>query len=141
MQKSIKNEMLDIIDHLHWRLEQAELELRNKIKEVEEKNIETTRFSVDNRKKWFRTIVNYMTNGLTYQQAVQLLCEENNFDRIRIEQVLDSANYQRKAIDLYSKIFMVKTLKKADFTNKKIADIMKISACTVSKLLKCSVSI
>lgn len=135
----IKEKIYEIIDDMHWRLEQSELELRKKIKELEEINFNNNKFSVDNRKIWFRTIVNYMTNGLTYTQAVQLLCQENDFDVNRIEKVLSAFNYQRKATELYAKIYAIKKLKKAKFTNKKIAEILEISASQVVKLSKCNI--
>lgn len=141
MRTSVKNEMIEIINDLHWKLEQAELDMRNKIKELEERNIETKNFAVDNRAEWFRSIVSYMSNGLTYQQSIQLLCDENHFDQFEMMKILKSCDYQRKATEMYAKIYMVKTLKKADFTNQKIADIMGISATTVAKLLKCNVVI
>ena len=57
----IKNDMLNLLDDLHWRLEQTELELRKKIKELEEKNKSSITFYSDNRSHWFKTIVHYMT--------------------------------------------------------------------------------
>ena len=135
----IKNNMLEIIDNLHWQLEQAELDLRKKIKELDEKNKSAVIFYKDNRANWFKQLVGYMVGGLTYTQAKQLLIKENSLDSKQIEKLFEAMDYQRRATELYAKIYMIKTLKKADFTNKKIAEIMKISAATVARLLKCNI--
>lgn len=138
---SVKNKMFSILDDLHWKLEQAELELREKIKELEEVNIEKKRFILDNRAYWFRKIVEYMTSGLTYGQAMQLLCEEEKIDRNMIENLFRVFNYQRKAMELYAKVYTVRKLKAAGFANTKIADILGISAQTVAKLAKCKLQV
>ena len=138
---SVKNKMLKIIDDLHWKLEQAELELREKFKELEELNLEKKRYIMDNRAHWFRKIVEYMTSGLTYGQAMQLLCEEEKIDNRLIDKVFSAFDYQRKAIELYAKVYTVRKLKAAGFANTKIADILGISAQTVSKLINCKLKI
>lgn len=137
----IKNDMLNLLDDLHWRLEQTELELRKKIKELEEKNKNSITFYNDNRAQWFKMIVHYMTNGLTYDQALQLLIKENNLDSRQIEKLFDAFGYQKKATVLFAKIYMIRTLKAADFTNKQIAEIMKIHPATVARLLKCNIKV
>lgn len=141
MQNDIKNKMLSIVDNLHWQLEQAELELRQSIKQLEEKNENFINFSRDNRRNWFKSIVGYMVNGLTYNQAFQLLCEEYNLEQAQIKKVFEAMDYQRRATLLFAKIYMIKTLKAADFTNKKIAEIIKINPATVARLLKCNIKI
>lgn len=133
---SVKNKMFNILDDLHWKLEQAELELREKIKELDEINLKKKRFIADNRAFWFRKIVEYMTSGLTYGQAMQLLCEEEKMDDYLIGKIFSTFNYQRKATDLYAKIYAIRKLKNAGFVNTKIADILGISAQTVAKLDK-----
>ena len=141
MQNELKNKMLSIVDNLHWQIEEAELQLRNTINDLEEKNKDFFCFCKDNRRWWFRTIVDYMVNGLSYNQAFQLLCEENHLEEYQIKRVFTAMDYQRKATIMYAKIYMIKTLKAADFTNKKIAEIMKINPVTVARLLKCNIKI
>lgn len=137
----IKSEIEEICNDFHWQLEELETKIRKKVNEIEEKNIDFTQSLSDNRAEWFRLNVHYMTNGLTYSQAIQLIASDSCFDRIKFEKVLKAFDYQKKATDLYAKIYMIKTLKNADFTNKKIAEIMKISAATVARLLKCNIKI
>lgn len=139
--KSAKDKMEQILNDLHWRLEEFELSMRKQIDNLDEFNIEMYQYSVDNRTKWFKSIVHYMVNGLTYQQAVQLLCDDENLDPIKIENLLKSFDYQRKATDMYAKIFFCKKLKDAGYTNKKIAELLHCSAVTVAKLLKCKVKL
>lgn len=141
MQDNLKNKMLSIVDNLHWQLEQAELELRNTMKQLEEKNSEFVNFSKDNRCNWFKSIVGYMSNGLTYNQAMQLLCEEYKLEERQIKRVFEAMDYQRRATELYAKIYMIRTLKAADFSNKKIAEIMHICPATVARLAKCNIKI
>lgn len=141
MQNELKNKMLDVVDNLHWQLEQAELELRQSIKELEEKNADFVAFAKDNRRNWFKTIVHYMVNGLTYRQAFQLLCSENNLEEKQIKRVFDAMDYQRRATLTFAKIYMIKKLKKAGFTNTKTAEIMEISAATVARLLRCKIDL
>lgn len=137
----IKSEIESICNDFHWQLEELESKLRSKINEIKENNLDCRHYIFDNRTKWFKQIVHYMTNGLTYNQAFQLLCCENNFDRFELDKVFKAFDYQRRATELYAKIYMIKTLKNADFTNKKIAEIMKISAATVARLLKCNIKL
>lgn len=138
---SVKNKMFNILDDLHWKLEQAELELREKIKELDESNLEKKHFIIDNRAYWFRKIVEYMTSGLTYGQAMQLLCEDEKIDNRLIDKVFSAFDYQRKATELYAKTYAVRKLKNAGFANTKIADILGISAQTVAKLAKCKLKV
>lgn len=135
----IKSEIEEICNDFHWQLEELESKIRKKINEIEEKNIDFEQSLIDNRAAWFKQIVYYITNGLTYDQAIQLIAHDNRFDTIKFEKVLKAFDYQRRATELYAKIYMIKTLKKADFTNKKIAEIMKISSATVARLLKCNI--
>lgn len=137
----IKSEIEEICNNFHWRLEELELELRKKIDELNERNLDFECYISDNRAEWFKLIVRYMTSGLTYRQAIQLIASENHFDHLKFEQILSAFDYQRRATELYAKIYMIKTLKKDDFTNKKIAEIMKISTATVARLLKCNIKI
>lgn len=138
---SVKNKMFNILDDLHWKLEQAELELREKIKELDESNLEKKHFIIDNRAYWFRKIVEYMTSGLTYGQAMQLLCEDEKIDNRLIDKVFSAFDYQRKATEFYAKTYAVRKLKNAGFANTKIADILGISAQTVAKLAKCKLKV
>ena len=135
----IKSEIEKICDNFHWRLEELELELRKKIDELNERNLDFSNYISDNRAEWFKLIVHYMTNGLTYRQAIQLIASENHFDHLKLEQILSAFDYQRRATELYAKIYMIRTLKSADFTNKQIAKIMKIHPATVARLLKCNI--
>lgn len=135
--EKIKNEMIDICNDIHWEIERLESELREKIKNLEEKNIDMDQYYADNRKVWFKKIVYYMANGLSYKQAVQLLASEFNCDWWKINRVLDAGGYERRAIDLYAKVYTARTLKKAGFTIKKIAEVMNLSTATVARFLKC----
>ena len=141
MQDEVKNKMFSIVDNLHWQLEQAELELRQQIKKLEEKNSEFITFSRDNRRNWFQFIVDCMVNGLSYEQAFQLLCENYKLEAAQIKRVFEAMDYQRRATILYAKIYMIRTLKEAGFTNTKIAEIMHICAATVARLAKCNIKI
>ena len=138
---SVKSKMIKIIDELHWKLEQVEFELRQKIKELDENNIKTKKIILDNRFFWFRKVVEYMSSGLTYGQSLQLLCEDEKIDSSLIKKVFEAFDYQRKATELYAKVYAVKKLKNAGFSNKKIADILEISAQTVAKLAKCKANL
>lgn len=130
----------DDVIRVCWRMQQTlnltQIELQNKIKEFEETQIQKRHFLVDNRRYWFRKIVNLMTDGLTYYQSVQLLCEEENLDCETIKKTLAAFDCQRKATQNYAQIFAIKKLKKSGFTLKKIANILDLSASTVSRLLK-----
>ena len=85
--KSAKNDVVKLMDNLHWQLEEFELNMREKIEKLQEFNINIKQFTNMNRKFWFSKIVHYMENGLTYTQAVQLLCEEEFLDSTEIEKV------------------------------------------------------
>lgn len=139
--EKVKNEMAALCDEFHWAVENLESELRKKIEELKEKNLDNEHFSRDNRANWFKSIVHYMVNGLTYKQAIQLLADEYNYDALKMRKVFEAFNYERRAIDTYAKIYTIRTLKKAGFTNAKIADIMEISTATVARLLRCKVKI
>lgn len=139
--KSEKNELLKLIDDLHWKLEDFEVNIREKINKLQEYNINIKHFAYDNRKEWFSKIIYYMTNGLTYTQALQLLCENEMLDCIEIEKIFKSFDYQRKATEIYAKIFFCKKLKNAGYTNIKIAELLGCSAVSVAKLLKCNIKL
>lgn len=140
IRKSQKNEVIKLLDNLHWQLEEFELNMRSKIEKLQEFNININQFALDNRKFWFSKIVYYMSNGLTYQQALQLLCEEEMLDCSRMEKVFEAFEMQRKATEMFAKIFFCNTLKEKGFSNNKIAELLGCSACTVAKLIKCKVS-
>lgn len=137
----IKNEMIALFNDFHWAVENFEAELRKKIEKLKENNLENEHFITDNRANWFKSIVHYMINGLTYKQAIQLLADNYNFDAFKLKKVFDAFDYERRAIDIYAKIYTIQALKKAGFTNIKIAEILEVSAATVSRLQKCKIKL
>lgn len=131
-----KSDVLLVCYRMQRTLNASQQELEKKIQQLEETQLQRQHFIVDNRKKWFRKIVNYVTNGLTYLQAVQLLCEEELMDFSEIRKVLAAFNCERKTIQSYALIFAIKKLKKAGFSQKKTADILEVSTSTINQLQK-----
>ncbi len=131
-----KNDVLLVCYHMQRTLNASQQELEKKINELEETQLQRRHFIVDNRKQWFRKIVNYVTNGLTYLQAVQLLCEEELMDFSEIRKVLAAFNGERKVIQSYALIFAIKKLRKAGFSLRKTANILEISTSTINQLQK-----
>lgn len=85
---------------------------KKKIEKLKEKNLDNEHFYLDNRANWFKSIVHYMVNGLTYEQAIQLLADEYNYDAFKLRKVFEAFNCERRAIDTYAKIYTIRTLKK-----------------------------
>lgn len=139
--EKIKNEIAALFNEFHWAVENFEAELQKKINQLRENNLDNEHFNRDNRAAWFKRIVLYMVNGLTYNQAIQLLADDFNFDNLKLKKVFAAFDYERRAIDNYAKICTIRTLKKAGFTNAKIAEIMEISAATVARLQKCKIKL
>lgn len=137
----IKNEISALFNEFHWAVENFEAELQKKINDIKENNLDNEHFCRDNRANWFKSIVHYMVNGLTYKQAIQLLADDYDFDALKLKKVFAAFDYERRAIDTYSKIYTIRILKKAGFTNAKIAEIMEISAATVARLQKCKIKL
>ena len=140
IRKSEKNEVIKLLDNLHWQLEEFELSMRSKIEKLQEYNINIHHFTCDNRRHWFNQIVYYVSNGLTYQQAIQLLCEEEMLDYTRMDKVFESFNLERQTLETAKKVFFCSTLKDKGLSNNKIAELLGCSAVTVAKLLKIKVS-
>lgn len=140
IKKSAKNEIFKSIDDFHWLVEEFELNIRKKIAKLQEFNIEERCFAIDRRKEWFERVVNYCSNGLSYDEAVQLLAEQEKINFIKIHKLFDAFSLRRKAEEKAKKIFFCYTLKNKGFSNNKIAELLECSAVTVAKLLKIKVS-
>ena len=131
----IKNEIAKIMNNAHWQLEDLEAELRKKINELDESDLQEKQFIFDNRISWFKKIVHYMLNGLTYWESIQLIADDEGLNDLRLKRILATGRNNKKIELLFAKSYTASTLKKAGFSNIKIAEIMKISAATVARLL------
>ena len=130
--------MLSVVDNIHWQLEDLEQQLKRCINDVNEKNIKIRHYCLDNRAYWFRQIVYYVSNGLTYREAVQLLCEEEKMEYSDIKKVFECFNYERKAMEMHAKTYAIKKMIAAKFTQTEISRVLGCSIATVKRLSKCN---
>lgn len=136
MHSSAKSQMVDIINDMHWKLEQLEVDLKHKIASLEEYNYQDVIYFNDNRAEWMEKLVVYMNNGLTYHQAVQLICDNEKMDYLKASKFFEYSNGQRIATNTFAKFYCIKKLTKAGFKQKQIAEILGVCANTVYKIGK-----